>query len=356
MQLQDLAYRLLMSPFSVLYGVGISLRDLFYQAGLLRSAKFDIPTISIGNLSVGGAGKTPHVEYLVQYLDDYLEVGTLSRGYKRKTKGFIIVEPTANALQAGDEPVQYKQKFPNIMVAVAEERTFAIPQMLMTNPELQVILLDDAFQHRAITPGLNILLTDHQNLFTRDWLMPSGRLREWRSAYHRADIIIVSKCPKHLTEKEKQDLVLEIRPMTRQKMFFSCYNYLPPYSLFNEQLKVNLESDMEVVLISAIANTEYLLDYLRETVERISILEYPDHHLFGEYDLTRLKNTFASIEAPKKIILTTEKDATRLTLHRKFLFENRLPVFVLPVEVGFLFDEEEAFLSEIRNFLMNFRI
>ncbi len=176
--LQSTLVKILLAPFSLLYGVGVSLRNYFYRQGILKAVDFDLPVISVGNLSVGGAGKSPHIEYLIRLLKDYINVATLSRGYKRKSKGFLIVQPQQSVEQAGDEPLQFRRKFHDILVAVAESRTFAIPQILMKEPHTQVILLDDAFQHRSITPGLNILVTEYSHPFTRDYLLPSGRLRE----------------------------------------------------------------------------------------------------------------------------------------------------------------------------------
>ncbi len=344
-----------MSPISLLYGFGILIRNFFYRTGLLKSAKFDIPIISVGNLTVGGAGKTPHVEYLISFLKDYLNVGTLSRGYNRKSKGFILVNPNHNAEIAGDEPLQFKQKYPEVTVAVAEIRSLAIPQMIMAKADLQVILLDDAFQHLAVEPGLNILLTEYDRPFTKDFLLPSGRLREWRSAYKRADIIVISKCPPQMEEEDKAAILQEIRPFSHQQLFFSYYAYFPIYNLFDRNQRFSLHKDMDVLLICAIANTEYLLQYLHEEVNTVFMLEYPDHHYFSKGDIGKLGNAFKNMESKTKVILTTEKDATRLALHRKFLAENQLPVFVLPVEVKIHFDQEETFKKSVSDFLLNFK-
>ena len=354
--IQDLLYKILMAPFSLLFGLGVSIVDLFYKAGLLKSVRFDIPVISVGNLSVGGAGKTPHVEYLVRFLSKYIKVATLSRGYKRKTRGYLEVRSNSNALEAGDEPVQYKKKFSDVMVAVAEERTLAIPQMLIADPGIQTILLDDAFQHRSVKPGLNILLTDYNNLFTRDFLLPSGRLREWRSAYKRADRIVVTKCPNNLSPEERQELILEIRPEYHQKIFFSTYKYLDPYSLFNPENKIQLGEDHQVLVICAIANTDFLMQYLGGVVEYSAVLEFEDHHYFNESDITKLQRIYKGIEGSNKIILTTEKDATRLNLLKGSLLPDDLPIFVLPIEVQFLFDHEELFLEDVKEFLLNFKV
>ncbi|MEL6943865.1 MAG: tetraacyldisaccharide 4'-kinase, partial [Bacteroidota bacterium] len=246
--LQNLV-KILLAPFSLLYGLGISIRNVFYQNGVLKSVEFNIPTISVGNLSVGGAGKTPHVEYLIRLLKDYINVATLSRGYKRKTKGFMLVNPKNSAEGVGDEPLQYKRKFPDIVVAVGESRTMAIPEIMSKAPNTQVVLLDDAFQHIAIKPSLNILLTEYDHPFSEDYLLPSGRLREWRSAYQRADTIIVTKCPFDLTLEAKEKMLHKLQALPSQKVFFSYYQYGNPYYIFNSKYVGKLVENVDVLLI-----------------------------------------------------------------------------------------------------------
>ena len=353
--IQTFLVRLLLAPLSLLYGIGVGLRNFFYSNNLLKGFEFDIPTISIGNLSIGGAGKTPHIEYLIRLLKDYINVATLSRGYKRKTKGFLLVKPNHTAEDVGDEPLQFRRKFNDILVSVAESRAYAIPQILMKWPSCQTILLDDAFQHRSIKPGLNILLTEYDQPFTRDYLLPSGRLREWRSAYHRADIIIVSKCPPKLTEPQKIELIDEIKPFPRQRIYFSYYQYQDPYFFMHTRDRFPLGEELDVLLICAIANTDYLLSYLYDQVNEVKALEYEDHHYFTEFDISNLKNEFDKMESDNKIILTTEKDAMRLELHRDFIVKNKLPVFVLPVSVAFHFNDGALFDKDVKDFLLNFR-
>jgi tetraacyldisaccharide 4'-kinase len=354
--LQRYLVSLLLSPFALLYGMAVSLRDGLYRQGLLKGVEFNLPVISVGNLSVGGAGKTPHIEYLIRLLLPYVEVATLSRGYRRKTRGYLAVASGMNAEQAGDEPLQFKRKFPDVYVAVSESRTFGIPQIVQDRPDTQVVLLDDAFQHRSVKPGLNILLTEYQYPFTRDFLLPAGRLREWRSAYRRADIIVVSKCPAEMDETARQKMTREIAPLPRQRLYFSHYRYLPPYYLLDNRYTVALDKSLDVLLISAIARTDYLLEYLREQVNDVLVMEYEDHHYFSPYDMGRLEAAFQQMPAERKLILTTEKDAMRLELHRSFFLERRLPVFVLPVEVRFHFGEGERFDQDIKDFLLNFKV
>ena len=343
-------------PFSILYGLGVEIRNFLYKKKLLKGVSFDIPIISVGNLAVGGAGKTPHIEYLIMLLKPYIDIATVSRGYKRKTKGYLEVQAGHNAEQVGDEPLQYKRKYRDILVSVAENRTFAIPQLMMANADLKAVLLDDAYQHLAIQPGLNILLTEHDYLFTRDFLLPVGRLREWKSGYKRADIIIVSKCPPVMTDEAKQAITKEIAPLSYQKIFYSYYQYANPYFLFNGAQRIVLTKDTDVLLICAIAKTDYLTTYLESKVGFMKSLEYEDHKYFSDSDMTNLKRHYEAMEGQKKIILTTEKDAMRLELHRKFLIDNKMPIFVLPIQVAFHFEEGKTFDAEIKQFLLDFKV
>lgn len=352
---QQILAKILLFPFSLLYGLGVALRNFFYQQGLLKAISFNIPLISVGNLSVGGSGKTPHIEYLIRLLKDYLEVATLSRGYRRKTRGFIWVEPHMTAEAVGDEPLQYKRKFPEISVTVSEDRAFAVPQIVGRKPETQLVLLDDAFQHRAVKPGLQILLTEYARPFTRDWLLPSGRLREWRSAYRRADVLIVSKCPKVLTRSEANRVAAEIKPQAHQRIYFSYYEYGRPYLMLDQRYKLELSEDIEVLLISAIANTDYLLEHLDAQTKNVRSIEFADHHFFSQSDMATLLRAFNNIEGPRKYIITTEKDAMRLELHRQLIIEQKLPVFVLPIRVQFHFGEGPQFDEQVQQHLLAFK-
>ncbi len=347
--------KILLAPFSLLYGIGVWLRNVLYDRGYLKPVTFNLPLISVGNLTVGGSGKTPHIEYLIRLLKDYVEVATLSRGYSRKTRGFIWVEPHMTAEAVGDEPLQYKRKYPDITVTVSEDRAFAVPQIVGRRPDTQLVLLDDAFQHRAVKPGMHILLTEYDRPFTRDWLLPSGRLREWRSAYRRADTIIVSKCPPDLRESEAEKLRAEINPLPHQQLFFSYYEYGRPYYLLDPRYKLQLSADVEIVLISAIANTDYLVGYLEDQVKEVHSMEFADHHFFSKADVATLVRAFNNLEAERKYIITTEKDAVRLELHRQSLIESKLPVFVLPIVVQFHFGKGADFDASIQQHLLAFK-
>ncbi|MCB0704468.1 MAG: tetraacyldisaccharide 4'-kinase [Saprospiraceae bacterium] len=347
--------RILLIPFALLYGLGVSLRNLFYRIGTLKAVEFNLPIISIGNLSVGGSGKTPHTEFLIRQLREYINVATLSRGYKRKTKGFREVFTNHTAELVGDEPLQFKRKYPDVMVTVSESRTFGIPEILNRRGDTQLILLDDAFQHRSVKPGLNILLTEFERPFTQDYLLPVGRLREWRSGYQRADIIIVSKCPDDLTEADRELVRKEINLFPNQQLFFSKYKYLEPYYIFNSRHRVPLAKDLHVLMVSAIANTDYLVSYLEPRLGSIKTLEYEDHHQFTGTDISNIKRHFDQLPDGRRMILTTEKDAVRLYQHQEYLLQQKLPIFALPVEVEFLFEEGELFMQNVREYLLDFK-
>lgn len=353
--IQSLLVKILLAPLSLLYGLGVSLNQFFYRKGILKSVEFSVPVIAVGNLSVGGAGKTPHIEYLINLLKDYIQVATLSRGYKRKTQGFRVISRFDTALEAGDEPLQFHRKFPEVLVSVSESRAFGIPEIVKHMPSTQVVLLDDAFQHLAVKPGLNILLTEYDRPFTEDYLLPSGRLREWRSAYERAHVMIVSKCPDDLTEDERDTMLRALKPHSYQQVFFSKYQYEQPYLLFNPKYKLQLDQNLDVLLVSAIASTDYLTRYLEGQVRQLYTRDFEDHHYFSNFEVGQIARQFELMEHPRKIILTTEKDATRLELHKEFLQEKKLPVFVLPISVSFLFDEGAAFDALVKNYLLDFK-
>lgn len=352
---EDIVIRILLLPLALLYGLGVGLRNLFYRVGILRSVRFDLPVISVGNLSVGGAGKSPHIEYLIRWLHQFIEVAVLSRGYGRNTSGYRPVSTIDTAEMVGDEPLQFKRKFPEVPICVSESRALGVPELVKRNPETQCVLLDDAFQHLAVTPGLNILLTEYSRPFTRDWLLPSGRLREGRYNYRRADIIIVTKCPPELSVQQRQKLIQEIDPFPRQQIYFSRYQYGTPYDLLRPDLLRPLDLDTDVLLISAIANTDYLLKHLATAVKSAQTMEFEDHHVFKEEEMLDMQRRFSRMSGRNNIILTTEKDAMRLEMHRDFFWKNELPIYVLPVEVEFCDGDEWAFQEEVKRVLLEFK-
>ena len=346
------SFRILLLPFALLYWLGISIRNWLYKKNILKSASFGLPLICVGNLSVGGTGKSPMVEYLVSNLKDKFKVATLSRGYKRKTKGYALANENTTALEIGDEPMQFHQKFPDVPIAVGEKRVEAIPQLLHDKPETQAIILDDAFQHRAIKAGLNILLTEYSNLFTRDFYLPTGDLRDLKSSYKRAEIIVVTKCKPDLTEAEKQKVVKEISPLSSQLIFFTAIDYGQMYHISSNKL-FTPDATTEVLLVTGIANPRPLKKMLEEHSNSYHMLQYSDHHIFTIDDLNEIKEKFKKIETTNKIILTTEKDAVRLIKFTNEIVE--LPLYVIPVRHQFLFEEGGSFDKTVSDFIQNFK-
>ncbi len=346
--------KIFLFPFSIIYGVIIYIRNTMYDFGIMKSIELDIPIISMGNISVGGTGKTPHVEYLIRTLIGKHQIGVLSRGYGRRTKGYINAEGNAGGDIIGDEPAQYKSNFPDILVAVGEQRILAIPEMLREDPKPQVILLDDAFQHRAIQPGLSILLTEYHRPFTKDHLLPFGRLREFRSAYKRADILVISKCPPTLSLEERRGIEQQIELLPHQKIFFSSQKYNDLYPIFDRSNVMSLSKELDVLLLCGIADTKYINNYIKEQARSVKLMKFSDHHYFSEEDLQKVQLKFDEIKSDHKIIITTEKDAMRLALHRNWILQNELPIYCLPVEVKFLNEDEELFITNVKDFISAF--
>lgn len=341
-------------PFSVLYGIGVGCWRKLYQWDIMHRFQFDIPVISIGNLSVGGTGKTPMVEYLIQLLEKKFQTATLSRGYGRKTRGYIFANNDSSFTEIGDEPRQFKTKFPECAVAVAENRSLGIPNLLADAPDTQVILMDDAFQSLSVKPSLSILLTDFSKLFFNDYLLPAGRLREFRSAYKRADMIVITKCPKDVSDRRRDYILFKIQPHSHQQVYFSTLKYEQPYALLNKENKLILDKEYEVVLFCGIAKPKILIEYLNEKTKSVRTITFSDHHLYKQNDLEKLKREFDSRDigtTSKKIIITTEKDAMRLEEYKIWLGENKLPVYVLPIQIEFLFEEGKFFDKNILNYL-----
>ncbi len=345
-------FRFLLAPFALLYSFIAWLRNKFFDWGVFHSMQFDVPTISIGNLTVGGTGKTPHIEYLIRLLlKSNYSPATLSRGYGRKTSGFVLADMNSTSKDIGDEPRMFKQKFPFIPVGVVENRVLGVPNLLMSSPNTQVVLLDDAFQHRSLKPHLNILLTEYGNLFTRDYVLPIGRLRESRKGYKRANMIVVTKSPEKISIQEKQKIIAEIIPTERQRVYFSHLVYGNSYSLLLPDFKLNLNANMDVLLVCGIARPEKLISYLQTKVKNVYVRKFEDHHEYSIDELYTLEETFGNLQSKEKVIITTEKDAMRLMEFRSWIAENNLPVYVLPVEVKFHPDDEEKFNNHILYFM-----
>lgn len=347
----SILYRLLrplLFPFSLLYGSIIWLRNKLYDKRILRSIRFNFPVISIGNLSTGGTGKTPHIEYLIRLLQPEYRMATLSRGYKRKTKGFLLATDTTTSTDIGDEPFLFYRKHPDTTVSVCEERLTGIPRLLGEHPETEVILLDDAFQHRAVKPGLNILLTDYERPFYKDFILPFGNLREGRKAYRRAHIIIVSKCPPHLEQADISRIIAKIKPDKQQQVFFSGVHYDELYDFYTGQPVAAIPEN--IVMISGIAQPEPMRNHLQQKTRELRLLQYADHHYFTQTDLERIRTSYQDWHTDGKMIITTEKDAARLELHKEQLAAWALPIAILPIKVHFL-EGGTAFERSIKQYV-----
>lgn len=345
------SFRILLFPFAILYGLILRIRNFMYDQHWLKSTSFNLPIINVGNLSVGGTGKSPMVDYLVNMLKQQYRLGTISRGYKRRSEGYLLANETTTAVEIGDEPMQFHLRHPDIAVAVGEERIVAVPQLLYDRPETQLIILDDAFQHRAITPGFNILLTDYSNLYTRDFYLPTGDLRDNLSSAARAQIIIVTKCPRDLGETEKQQIIQELKPLPHQTVLFTCIHYGRLYHIVR-QSPSDLSKEAEILLVCGIANPAPLTTFIEENSSSYEAMFFNDHHIFSIDDLKDIYHRYENMRGPGKLMVTTEKDAVRLV---KFRHELRdMPMYVLPISIHFLFEGEKVFQALITNFISNF--
>ena len=337
-------------PLSWLYGFIVSLRNELFNLGILKERTFKIPIISVGNITVGGSGKTPHVEYLIRLLHNDVKVGVLSRGYKRKSHGYILANDSSTMRDLGDEPFQMKQKFSNIYVAVDKNRCNGIEHLTQDqkSSDVDVILLDDAFQHRYVKPGLNILLVDYHRLIIYDRLLPAGRLREHLSGKQRADIVIITKCPKDLKPMEFRILTKAMDLFPYQKLFFSTIDYDVPYALFSDA--TTSLSKQNILLLTGIASPEQMENDMKNKCRSVTSLAFDDHHLFTPKDAERINDAFAALPSPK-IILTTEKDSTRLYHLEGLSTEARDALFVLPIKIKFLLNQGEYFNNKIINYV-----
>ncbi len=341
--------RLALYPFTLIYGLLVWLRNRLYDLGFSDSIGFSVPVICVGNLSTGGTGKTPHIEYLINLLQYQYRVATMSRGYKRYTKGFLLADANTNALRIGDEPMQFFMKFPEAVVCVAEERLTGIPTLLQRRPGVEVILLDDAYQHRSVKAGLNILITDYSRPFYTDHILPFGNLREGRSAYKRAQIIVVSKCPLQLTQQEANEITAKIAPLPNQQVFFTGIGYGTPYRFMtNEPMNF---AGTNAILVCGIARPEPLIAYVSQTAADVHTLTYPDHHYFVTTDIEEIKAAHDNWQVQNKVIITTEKDAARLLLLREKIAEWNIPIIVIPIQIMMLLNGGQWFDGLVQQFV-----
>ena len=341
-------------PLSWLYGLVVGCRNMLFEMGILKSRSFTVPVISVGNITVGGTGKTPHVEYLIRLLKDIAKVAVLSRGYKRKSHGFVLAGKETTMSDIGDEPFQMLQKFPDITVAVDKKRTRGIDKLTSGDyvDGIDVVLLDDAFQHRYVKPGINILLVDYHRLVIYDELLPSGRLREPVKGKDRADIVIITKCPTDLKPMEFRVITKAMGLYPYQQLYFSTHEYEAPLPVFPETAKPDKLAGLtdlkgkNILLLTGIASPEQMLKDLQAYTDKITPLTFGDHHHFKQKDVERINEAFAALPSPK-VIITTEKDACRLTVAEGLSDDVRQALYVLPIHVKILQDQEEQFHQRI---------
>ncbi len=339
--------RLLLFPFSLIYGLVVMMRNWLYDAGLFESKSFNLPVISVGNLEIGGAGKSPMTEYLIRLLKDQYKLSTLSRGYGRITKGFLIADNHSDASLIGDEPAQFKHKFPDVTVAVSEKRVNGI-ELLQADHDL--IILDDAYQHRAVKPGLSILLFDYNQITQSQFLLPAGNLREPFSGRWRADVIVISKCPADMSEQAQQNIAEKVNPLPYQSLFFSTITYQPLQNMAGQKTGASIDADTTVFLLTGIANAAPLAAYIKKSTSKLIHHNYPDHHNFSLKNITKLADDFDACASQKKLIITTEKDAQRLAKDELMPLVSKLPILVQPIGITFL-QHQQMFDQIILNYV-----
>lgn len=354
--------KFLLFPFTLIYASILSIRNLMFEWGYLKSTSFDLPIISVGNISVGGTGKTPHTEYLIKLLQEKYALASLSRGYKRQSEGFVLADENSNSYDLGDEPMQMNRKFPKLNVAVDADRVNGVQQLLSLEKGLKLdcILLDDAYQHRYIKPGLSILLIDYNRPISHDFVMPMGRLRERAAGKKRADIIIMSKCPVDLSDSEAEKLKKSINPLPHQELYFTSLDYAPVEPVFdscNELADLNdtKKDSLGILLVTGIANPSPLRDYLMAYCCEFEEIQFPDHYTFKDKDLEQIETSFKDLKSDNKIIITTEKDAVRfldMPIESDILKDNMAYV---PLQIKFQNQAKVQFDKQIHDFIKSFK-
>lgn len=344
-------------PFALCYDLITRIRNFLFDKGLLKQEKFRIPVICVGNLTVGGTGKTPHTEYLIRLLKDEFKIAVLSRGYKRKSKGFMIVQSSSTLWEIGDEPLQIYGKFPETIVAVDNDRVNGIKTIMNNYPAVDLVILDDGFQHRWLKPGLSILLTDFNRLITRDYLMPYGRLRENARNRKRADIILVSKSPDTLTEQTKDEITGELKYDPLQRVFFTTtvYKSLKPLFKGNDKqidiFNLQTKDGWGAVLVTGIANPGSLFNSIKEKFGKVLHLDFPDHYYYSYRDIERIINCWKKLDTKEKILITTEKDAIRLREFANIDDSIKQAFYYIPIEVDISMEQKHEFDNMILDYV-----
>jgi len=339
---------ILLYPVSLLYGMITSIRNFLYDTGILPTDEFSFPVICIGNITVGGTGKTPHTEYIARLLKDHFKVAILSRGYKRKTRDFRIASAKSQVIETGDESLQLARNLPDVLVAVDRNRVHGIDMILDNHPEIDVVLLDDGFQHRSLTPGYSILLTDFDRLFFRDHMLPYGNLRENKANMRRADIILITKTPENISPIQRRLIVKEIDKSPYQNLYFTTFRYNSPVPVFNNNMNESSAEILKgegcgVVLVTGIANPQPLKAYLEKDYGEIAHLSFSDHHNFTEKDLVDITSAYNDLKSSVRYLFTTEKDAVRLREFTNIAEPFRSAFFYIPIGVFFLNEDKDEF-------------
>lgn len=341
---------------SLIYKFIGDMRNFMYENGILKSKEYDMPIISVGNISVGGTGKTPHVEYVLRMLKGDFKTAMLSRGYKRKTRGFRIVEPDDDYTLCGDEPLQVKRKFKDVVVAVCESRTEGVEKLRELYPDLNVIVLDDAFQHRKINPGLHMLLINYNYPISHDHVLPLGRLRESKSNVHRAHLLVYTNCPPKLAPIERRLLTKEVGVLPYQHLSFTKVVYEEPLPVFGGSKKMNSDKlkEYNVLAVTGIAHPEGFVEMLMQKSKGVVHIPFSDHHAFSAADIAKIQKTFDEMSAPK-VVVVTEKDAVRLRTNKALGDKIKTCMYYIPIKIDLLCDEEEKklFNNQIISYVRN---
>jgi tetraacyldisaccharide 4'-kinase len=336
-------------PLSLIYGAVTGIRNFLYNTDVLRSVEFHLPVICVGNITVGGTGKTPHTEYIAGLLRDHFKVATLSRGYKRKTHDFRIATLTSLVSEIGDEPLQILHKLPDVMVTVDRDRVHGVKRILKERPETEVIILDDGYQHRRIEPGFSVLLSDFGRLIVRDHMLPYGNLRESKVNMRRADIILITKSPEDISPIQRRLIVKEVDKAPYQKLYFTSMIYKDPLPVFDTEYKpenhskILLSPECGIVLITGIANPAPFKEYIQKSSGEVVHLSFPDHHNFKEKDIKNILSAYNDLRSTTKYLITTEKDAVRLREFINIAEPIRSAFYYIPVEVFFLNNDKDEF-------------
>ena len=339
-------------PFSILYGVVTYIRNKLFDWNIIPSKEFDIPVISIGNLSVGGTGKTPHTEYIIRLLSQQgYKIAVISRGYKRITKGFVLADENSTSQTIGDEPYQMNKKFPNLIFAVDEERVRGIENLLSLFPDIDVILMDDAFQHRHVKAGLSILITSYFKPFTKDFLLPTGNLREYRSGARRADLLVVSRSPVVLSPIVRQEYIKSIKECMNNNIFFSKVRHQKIKAFPGLDIKTDIDRVKNIIVFTGIADPYLLENYLKKYCDYLDTIHFPDHFDYSLKDIEKIRERYINNFSKDKILVTTEKDVGRLL--KKDIVESikDLPLYYVPIEVEFHGEDRERFDNKILNYV-----